>query len=70
MHLPRLGAFALGALLLGASACLTITNTKTIVIKPDPGETKIVVTAKAKTHCQDYLLFEYCSLDVDLHEVK
>ena len=63
----KLGLIAACALL---QACTTITASKSLVVAPEPGETKIVVTSNATTHCQDYIIFFRCTLKVELERAK
>ena len=52
------------------SGCMTISVSKSLVVTPQPGETKIVVTGNAVTHCQDYFLFFRCTLNIEMEQAK
>lgn len=50
--------------------CMTITASKSLVVSPEPGETKIVVTGNATTHCQDYFFFSRCTLTIEMQRAR
>jgi hypothetical protein len=50
--------------------CLTVTDSKSLIIKPEPGETAIAVTSKATVRCQDFFFVISCQLELDLKQVK
>ena len=53
-------------LLVGAlSGCVTVQDSKSLVIFPEPGETAIAVTSIARAHCLDFL-FLRCELHMEL----
>ena len=52
-----------------SAGCTTIHTSKTLVIKPEPGETQITVTSDVTSHC--FLLSTlWCNAQVDLKQVK
>jgi hypothetical protein len=51
---------SIGALLL--AGCVTVQDSKSLVIDPSP--TPTVVTAKAIAHCQDFFFVVSCDLQV------
>ncbi len=50
--------------------CLTIRDSKSLVLTPPPEGGKIAVTANAVAHCQDLFFVLSCTLDLEIHEVK
>lgn len=52
------------------SGCMTITANKSLIVTPQPGEAKIVVTGNAVTNCKDYVFFFRCTLNLEMHQVK
>jgi len=53
-------------LLFGAlSGCVTVLDSKTLMIVPEPGETAIAVTSIVRARCLDFL-FLRCELHMDL----
>ncbi len=61
------GLLVLTTLLL--SGCTTIHNSRTLVIKPEPGENQITVTSDVTSHC--FLLSVlWCNAQIDLKQVK
>jgi len=52
------------------SGCVTVQDSKSLIITPAQGETMIAVTSKAKAHCQDFLLFMWCKLELSLEQTK
>jgi hypothetical protein len=67
MRLLIPAVLAVSALL---SGCMTITASKSMVVEPQPGETKIPVTANAVTHCRHYVVIYRCTLNVDIERAK
>jgi hypothetical protein len=59
-----------GLLGLCLGGCVTIQDSKSLVIHPQPGETAIAVTSTARAHCQDYFFIVRCELTMDLKQVK
>jgi hypothetical protein len=52
------------------SGCLTLHNSKSIVIHPQAGETAIAVTANATAKCYNVILFDWCKLWIELETAK
>ena len=59
----------LSAILL-LQGCVTVTDSKSLVIKPQPGETNIVVTSKARAECRDFFFILTCQLYLDITQAK
>lgn len=55
---------------LSLSGCISLTASKSLIVTPEPGETKIAVTANAVTRCKDYFIFYRCTLNLDLKQDK
>jgi len=60
-------SLALSAVLL--SGCLTMRDSKGIVIAPEPGAASVTVAADAVAKCYNLLLVTWCSLDLRLRQV-
>ena len=58
---------ALFPLLVG---CVTVRDSKSLVITPEPGASKIAVTANATARCQDFFFVMSCTLALDVKEAK
>jgi hypothetical protein len=43
---------------------MTLNDSKSILVTPEPGETKIPVTAYAQSRCISFIVFFHCSLQV------
>lgn len=48
--------------------CITLNTSKSMVVPPS--ESKVIVTSKAETHCQDFILFFHCTLKIDLQQTR
>lgn len=58
------------ALCAGLQACTTISASKTIMVTPEAGETKIPVVANAVSRCGNFVVFFRCTLTVELDRAK
>ena len=50
--------------------CVTVNASKSLVITPQPGATKVAVTSNAVAHCYDVFWIMWCKLELDLQESK
>lgn len=50
--------------------CMTITASKTLVVTPEPSETRIAVTASAVTNCKNFILFTHCTLNIAMDRAR
>ena len=55
-------------LLLLLQACTTLTDSKTIVLTPERGQTTVVVESVAKSKCTDFFGLINCEILIDLHQ--
>lgn len=66
----KIGALLVLLLPIMISGCVTVQDSKSLIITPAPGETKIAVTSKAKAHCQDFFFIMSCKLELSLEQTK
>lgn len=61
------------ALLLAApllSGCVTVRNSKALVLTPQPGQSEMAVTADATARCYDVFLLMWCNLKLNMQQAK
>lgn len=56
-------------ILLLFQGCVTVTDSKVLVITPRAGESKIVVSSKATAKCYDFVVL-WCRLYLEMEQVR
>ena len=51
-----------------AAGCMTLRRSKDLVITPEPGTTKIVVSGEATARCFNLILVTVCRMGLEMHE--
>lgn len=51
------------------TGCVTVHNSKSLVVTPEPGAAKAMVIADASARCYDFILVSWCKLDLALRQV-